>query len=95
LTALKELTDVLLSIDEFAYEPTRWQIIRLMPQEIASSVSSFGNQRLQVISLLQACDKSEGGPAALVEVLRTVLPNDTQCRKAEEVIGRIWPASIA
>jgi len=46
LAALGELTDALLSIDEFAHEPSRWQIIRLMPREIASAVSSVGPQRL-------------------------------------------------
>lgn len=91
LTALGELTDVLLSIDEFAHEPSRWQIIRLMPREIASAVSSAGTQRLQVIDLLRSCERFASGPSALVDAIRTALPDDTQRQKAEEAINRVWP----
>jgi hypothetical protein len=94
LAALGELTDVLLSIDEFAHEASRWQVIRLMPREIASTVSSVGTQRLQVIDLLRSCERFASGPAALVDALRTALPDDTRRRKAEEAIGRLWPATI-
>lgn len=93
LAALGELTDALLSIDEFAHEPSRWQIIRLMPREIASAVSSVGPQRLQVIDLLKSCDRFAFGPSALVDAIRTALPDDYRRRKAEEAIDRVWPAT--
>jgi hypothetical protein len=94
LTALGELTDVLLSIDEFAHEPSRWQIIRLMPREIASAVSSAGTQRLQVIDLLRSCERFDSGVSALVDAIRTALPDDSRRRKAEEAINRVWPTTI-
>ncbi len=93
LAALGELTDVLLTIDEFAHEPSRWQIIRLMPREIASAVSSVGTQRLQVIDLLRSCERFASGPSALVDAIRTALPDDFERRKAEEAIDRVWPAT--
>lgn len=95
LTELGELTDLLLSIDEFAHEPSRWQIIRLMPREIASAVSSAGTQRLQVIDLLRSCERFASGPSALVDAIRTALPDDSRRKKAEEAIDRIWPVASA
>ncbi len=93
LTALGELTDVLLAIDEFAHEPSRWQIIRLMPREIVAAVSNTGSQRLQVIDLLRSCERFAAGPSALVDAIRTALPDDSGRRKAEEAIERVWPAT--
>jgi hypothetical protein len=93
LAALGELTDVLLSIDEFAHEPSRWQIIRLMPREIASAVSSVGTQRLQVIDLLRSCDRFASGPSALVDAIRIALPDDSRRRQFEQAIDRVWPGA--
>ncbi len=93
VAALGELTDALLSIDEFVHEPSRWQIIRLMPREIASAVSSAGPQRLQVIDLLKSCDRFASGPSALVDAIRTALPDDSRRRRAEEAIERVWPGT--
>jgi hypothetical protein len=90
--ALGELVDLLLDLDEFARESSRWEIVlQLLPREIASALSGVGPQRLQVISLIRTCERFPHGPAALLDAIRTAVADDSARARVEASFKQLWP----
>lgn len=87
-----ELADLLLRIDEFAHESSRWQIVlQLLPREIVAAYSAHGSQKMQLISLVRTCERFPGGPAALLDAVRTTVASDSERARVETAFHRVWP----
>jgi pimeloyl-ACP methyl ester carboxylesterase len=93
MTTLKNITDALLMIDEFADDQSRRQLTLFMPPHIRESMNTSGSSRIQVISLIRTCMRFENaGRAALMELLdAAIAKGDPSVWRAREVIDTYWP----
>ena len=90
---LRALLDALLVMPEFAGAPARHELLLLLPPAIRGAIHEAPNARLHVLAILQGCARfGEPGRTALLDLLRTALPDDDP--RVRAAIGLLEEAEL-
>jgi hypothetical protein len=85
------IVDALMALPVFQDDNQRRLLLSLLPQRIAAQVPTHQVPRLQVIALVQTCERYPDGSQALISGLETILgPDDPGLARARDVLGRFW-----
>ncbi|MEU8080302.1 hypothetical protein AB0B31_33205 [Catellatospora citrea] len=92
LPALQVIVEALLDIEEVRDHAARKMMISMLPRDIQTAVPDHSVARLHVIALVRTCGRFSQGQSALLQALRTTLPDGSLDReRAEMAILMHWP----
>lgn len=91
LAALGEVVDALLGLELMRDDNRRRLFLGVLPVHIRTQMTDSQVGRLHVMALVQACERFEGGRAALVGGLRAALGAGPELDGVVAVLDRCWP----
>ena len=90
-SGLNTIVEVLLSLPVIEEEHQRQTLIRQLPPRIRSQIPGHQVPRLQVITLIQTCERFPDGADALMHALETTMGSDApELDRVRSVIGQHW-----